>query len=58
MARMSSRTRPSPARSSSAKAGLGVYLDCLRARPGLADALQAQADMALRQACQDDDLKW
>ena len=40
------------------KAGLGIYLDCLRARPDLADALQAQADMALRQACQDDDLKW
>lgn len=40
------------------KAGLGIYLDCLRARPDLADALQAQADMALRQACQDEDLKW
>lgn len=40
------------------KAGLGIYLDCLRARPDLADALQTQADMALRQACQDDDVKW
>lgn len=40
------------------KAGLGIYLDCLRARPDLADALQVQADMALRQACQDEDLKW
>ncbi len=40
------------------KAGLGIYLDCLRARPDLGDALQAQADMALRQACQDEDLKW
>lgn len=40
------------------KAGLGIYLDCLRARPDLADALQAQSDMALRQACQDEDVKW
>ena len=40
------------------KAGLGIYLDCKRARPDLADALQFQADMALRQACQDGDLKW
>lgn len=40
------------------KAALGIYLDCRRARPELAEALQAQADVALRQACQDDDLKW
>ena len=40
------------------KAVLGIFLDCKRARPDLADALQQQADMALRQACQDDDLKW
>ena len=40
------------------KAALGIYLDCRRARPDIAESLQAQADMALRQACQDDDLKW
>lgn len=40
------------------KAVLGIFLDCKRARPDLADELQRQADMALRQACQDDDLKW
>ncbi len=40
------------------KAVLGIFLDCKRARPELADALQSQADMALRQACQDEDLKW
>lgn len=40
------------------KAALGIFLDCKRARPDLAAALQLQADMALRQACQDEDLKW
>ena len=40
------------------KAALGIFLDCKRARPYLANALQLQADMALRQACQDEDLKW
>lgn len=40
------------------KAALGIFLDCKRARPDLADALQLQADMALRQSCQDEDLKW
>lgn len=40
------------------KAALGSFLDCKRARPDLAGALQEQADMALRQACQDEDLKW
>jgi len=40
------------------KAALGIFLDCKRARPDLADGLQLQADMALRQSCQDDDLKW
>lgn len=40
------------------KAALGIFLDCKRARPDLAEALQLQADMALRQSCQDDDLKW
>ena len=40
------------------KGVLGIFLDCKRARPDLAEALQVQADTALRQACQDDDLKW
>lgn len=40
------------------KAILGIFLDCKRARPDLAAVLQEQADMALRQACQDEDLKW
>lgn len=40
------------------KAILGIFLDCQRARPDLAAVLQEQADMALRQACQDEDLKW
>lgn len=40
------------------KSALGSFLDCKRARPDLAEALQQQADMALRQACQDEDLKW
>lgn len=40
------------------KAALGIYLDCQRARPELTGALQQQADMALRRACQDEDLKW
>lgn len=40
------------------KAALGIFLDCKRIRPDLAEALQQQADMALRQACQDEDLKW
>jgi hypothetical protein len=40
------------------KAVLGIFLDCKRARPDLAEELQEQVDMALRQACQDDDVKW
>jgi hypothetical protein len=40
------------------KAILGIFLDCKRARPDLAAVLQEQADMALRQACQEEDLKW
>jgi hypothetical protein len=40
------------------KSALGSFLDCTRARPDLAEALQQQADMALRQACQNEDLKW
>ena len=41
-----------------AKTTLGSYLDCRRNRPDLADALQEQADMALRQFCQEGSLKW
>ena len=41
-----------------AKTTLGSYLDCRRNRPHLADELQCQADMALRQFCQEDNLKW
>ena len=40
------------------RTALGCYLDCRRHRPDLADALQQQADMALRQACSDENLKW
>jgi len=40
------------------KAVLGIFLDCKRARPDLAEELQQQLDAALRQACQNDDLKW
>lgn len=40
------------------KALLGIFLDCKRARPDLIEELQQQLDMALRQACQDSDLKW
>jgi ankyrin repeat protein len=40
------------------RTALGCYLDCRRQRPDLADALQQQADMALRQACSDKNLKW
>lgn len=41
-----------------AKTTLGAYLDCRRARPDLAAPLQEQADMALRQFCQEGSLKW
>lgn len=41
-----------------AKTTLGSYLDCRRIRPDLADQLQEQADMALRQFCQEGKLKW
>lgn len=41
-----------------AKTTLGSYLDCRRSRPDLAEKLQCQADMALRQFCQDGNLKW
>ncbi len=40
------------------KAVLGIFLDCKRARPDLIEELQLQLDAALRQACQDSDLKW
>jgi hypothetical protein len=41
-----------------AKTTLGSYLDCRRNRPDLAEQLQEQADMALRQFCQEGKLKW
>lgn len=41
-----------------AKVTLGSYLDCRRARPDIAAQLQEQADMALRQFCQEGNLKW
>jgi hypothetical protein len=41
-----------------AKTTLGSYLDCRRNRPDLAVELQEQADMALRQFCQEAHLKW
>ena len=41
-----------------AKTTLGSYLDCRRNRPEFATQLQEQADMALRQFCQEGNLKW
>jgi ankyrin repeat protein len=41
-----------------AKTTLGSYLDCRRIRPDLAEQLQEQADMALRQFCQEGKLRW
>jgi hypothetical protein len=41
-----------------AKTTLGSYLDCRRNRTELATQLQEQADMALRQFCQEGNLKW
>jgi hypothetical protein len=41
-----------------AKTTLGSYLDCRRSRPELVDQLQQQLDMALRQFCQEGNLKW
>jgi ankyrin repeat protein len=41
-----------------AKTTLGSYLECRKMRPELAAALQEQADMALRQFCQEANLKW
>jgi ankyrin repeat protein len=41
-----------------AKTTLGSFLDCRRMRPDLEPQLQEQADMALRQFCQEGNLKW
>jgi hypothetical protein len=41
-----------------AKTTIGSYLDCRRTRPELAEGLQRQADMALRQFAQEGNLKW
>jgi hypothetical protein len=41
-----------------AKTTLGSYLDCRRSLPDVAEHLQQQADMALRQFCQEGNLKW
>jgi hypothetical protein len=41
-----------------AKTIIGSYMDCRRIRPNLAEGLQRQADMALRQFAQDGNLKW
>jgi hypothetical protein len=41
-----------------AKTTIGSYLDCRRIRPDLAEGLQQQADMALRQFAQEGNLKW
>ena len=41
-----------------AKTIIASYMDCRRIRPDLAEGLQRQADMALRQFAQDGNLKW
>jgi hypothetical protein len=41
-----------------AKTTLGSYFDCRRSRSDLAAPLQEQADLALRQFCQEGNLKW
>jgi ankyrin repeat protein len=41
-----------------AKTTLGSFLDCRRMKPELGPQLQEQADMALRQFCQEGNLKW
>jgi ankyrin repeat protein len=41
-----------------AKTTLGSFLDCRRMRPDLEPRLQEQADMSLRQFCQEGNLKW
>lgn len=40
------------------KTTIGSYLDCRRSRPDLADGLQRQVDMALRQFAHEGNLKW
>ncbi len=40
------------------KTTLGAFLDCRRMRPDFEPRLQEQADMALRQFCQEGNLKW
>lgn len=41
-----------------AKTTIGSYLDCRRSQPDLAEELQRQADMALRQFALEGNLKW
>lgn len=41
-----------------AKTTLGSFMDCRRTRPDIEPQLQEQADMALRQFCQEGNLKW
>lgn len=41
-----------------AKTVIGSYLDCRRSRPDIGSELQEQIDIALRQFCQDGNLKW
>ena len=40
------------------RTALGCYLDCKRSRPELADQLQEQADIALREFAEAGNLKW
>lgn len=40
------------------RTALGIYLDCKRRWPELAGKLQEQADIALRQVCEEGNLKW
>ncbi|HEY3382629.1 MAG TPA: hypothetical protein VGK32_12720 [Vicinamibacterales bacterium] len=40
------------------KTVIGSYLDCRRSRPDIAADLQEQIDIALRQFCQEGNLKW
>ena len=40
------------------RTALGCYLDCKRSRPEIADRLQEQADIALREFSQAGNLKW
>lgn len=40
------------------RSAVGCFVDCRQTRPDLRKALQLQLDMALRQACSDEDGKW